>query len=203
MKSLYHQAEFLSSAFHMNQLIADEGLEIAFAGRSNAGKSSAINSLTQQKNLCKTSKTPGRTQLINFFKLDERRRLVDLPGYGYAKVPPKMRAHWNLVLSRYLLERQSLNGLIIVVDIRRGLTDLDWGLIDMVDINLPLHILLTKADKLKKSARIKMVEATRQQLSNDGISVSAFSAANKLGMDQFIQTCDQFLEVETSEITEH
>ncbi|MDJ0881338.1 MAG: ribosome biogenesis GTP-binding protein YihA/YsxC [Gammaproteobacteria bacterium] len=196
MKSLYHQAEFLTSAFSMSQLIADEGLEIAFAGRSNAGKSSAINCLTQQKNLCKTSKTPGRTQLINFFKLDEQHRLVDLPGYGYAKVPPKMRAHWNQVLSRYLIERQSLYGLVIVVDIRRGLTDLDWGLIDLVDINLPVHILLTKADKMKKSARLKMIETTRQQLKNEGISVSAFSAMNRLGMDQLIQTCNQLLQIE-------
>jgi len=200
MTSLYQHAEFLTSAFSINQLIADEGLEIAFAGRSNAGKSSAINSLTGQKNLCKTSKTPGRTQLINFFTLDAQRRLVDLPGYGYAKVPKKMRSHWNQVLTRYLLERQSLHGLVIVVDIRRGLTDLDWGLIDMVDINLPVHILLTKADKLKHNARSKVIDSTRKQLKNDGISVSAFSAISRLGIEQFEQTCDRLLQVNAEQI---
>lgn len=195
MTCIYKQAQFLTSAFKISQLIEDDGLEIAFAGRSNAGKSTAINALTQQKNLCKTSKTPGRTQLINFFSLEENRRLVDLPGYGYAKVPKKMRQHWNHVLSRYLLERQSLQGLIIVVDIRRGLGDMDWGLIDMVDINLPVHILLTKSDKLKQAARMKVIKETRQQLKNDGISVSAFSALNGQGRDDFEAACNRFLQV--------
>jgi GTP-binding protein len=195
MTCLYHQAQFLTSAFEIHQLVEDKGLEIAFAGRSNAGKSTAINRLTQQKNLCKTSKTPGRTQLINFFTLDESRRLVDLPGYGYAKVSKEMRQHWNNVLTRYLLERKSLNGLIVVADIRRGLTDLDWGLIDLVHINLPLHILLTKADKLKQGARIKAIKDVKQQLTNDGVSVSAFSATNGLGLEQFVSICNQFLEI--------
>ena len=196
MSNLYQQAQFLSSAFKISQLVADEGLEIAFAGRSNSGKSTAINRLTRQKNLCKTSKTPGRTQLINFFQLDQQRRLVDLPGYGYAKVPPKMRQHWNQVLSQYLLQRKSLMGLIILVDIRRGLSDLDWGLIDLVNINLPLHILLTKADKLKHAARQKVIQQTRKQLQNNGISVSAFSALNGDGLEDFEAVCDRFLQIE-------
>ena len=119
MKNHYQQTRFLQGATDIHQAPPDVGAEIAFAGRSNAGKSTAINRLTRQKNLCKTSKTPGRTQLINFFQLDPHRRLVDLPGYGYAKVPAKMRRHWNQVLSQYLLQRQSLIGLIILVDIRR------------------------------------------------------------------------------------
>lgn len=194
MACLYQQAHFLTSAFSISQLVPDEGYEIAFAGRSNSGKSTAINRLTRQKNLCKTSKTPGRTQLINFFQLDEQRRLVDLPGYGYAKVPIKMRQHWNEVLSRYLRDRQSLHGLIIVVDIRRGLSDMDWGLINLVDINLPVHILLTKADKLKSGARKQTVMQTRKALNHDGISVSAFSAHSGLGLEEFEQVCDKFLD---------
>lgn len=197
MACLYQQAHFLTSAFNISQLVPDEGNEIAFAGRSNSGKSTAINRLTRQKNLCKTSKTPGRTQLINFFQLDEQRRLVDLPGYGYAKVPIKMRQHWNEVLSRYLLERHSLRGLIIVVDIRRGLSDLDWGLLNLVDINLPVHILLTKADKLKSGARKQTVMDTRKALKHDGISVSAFSAHSGLGLDEFERVCDNLLDIET------
>lgn len=195
MTNTYQKAHYLTSAFEFSQLIPDEGMEIAFAGRSNAGKSTAINRLARQKNLCKTSKTPGRTQLINFFELDEHHRLVDLPGYGYAKVPTKLRKHWNTVLSRYLLERQSLKGLIILVDIRRGLSDLDWGLINLVDSNLPLHVLLTKADKLKQGARNSMLLTTRKQLQGEGIGVSCFSALNGLGLDEFAETCNQFLEI--------
>lgn len=195
----FSQAYYLSSAYKISQLIPDEGFEIAFAGRSNAGKSTAINCLTRQKNLCKTSKTPGRTQLINFFALDDEHRLVDLPGYGYAKVPVKMRKHWNQVLSDYLLSRESLQGLVILVDIRRGLTDLDWGLIDLVDINMPIHILLTKADKLKHGARQKVIQQTKKQLKNDGISVSAFSSLSGMGLEEFEQACQQMLIPEDEE----
>ena len=190
----FNQASFLSSAFELSQLVPDEGMEIAFAGRSNAGKSTAINRLSQQKNLCKTSKTPGRTQLINFFELDDAHRLVDLPGYGYAKVPIKMREHWNKVLTRYLLERASLHGLIIIVDIRRGLTDLDWGLIDLVGNNLAAHVLLTKADKLKHGAMQKTINRVRKQL-NDfrHISVSSFSALSGQGLEEFETRCYEML----------
>lgn len=195
MSNLYQQARFITSAFELSQLVEDKGLEIAFAGRSNAGKSTAINRLTAQKNLCKTSKTPGRTQLINFFELDEQRRLVDLPGYGFAKVPKKLREHWNTVLSQYLLERKSLSGLIIVVDIRRGITDLDWGLIDLMDARIPVHILLTKADKLKNDARKRTIMKINQQLENEKITVSAFSALNGLGLDEFINNCNKLLDI--------
>ncbi|MBT3202882.1 MAG: YihA family ribosome biogenesis GTP-binding protein [Gammaproteobacteria bacterium] len=196
MPNLYQKASYLTSAFELSQLVEDVGLEIAFAGRSNAGKSTAINRLTNQKNLCKTSKTPGRTQLINFFELDDERRLVDLPGYGFAKVPKKLRQHWNTVLSSYLLERKSLSCLIIVVDIRRGMTDMDWGLIELMDKQLPIHILLTKADKLKNDARKRTIMKIEKELSDEDISVSAFSALSGLGLDEFIDHCNKFLEVE-------
>ncbi len=195
MTNLYQHAKFLTSAFELSQLVEDDGLEIAFAGRSNAGKSTAINRLTCQKNLCKTSKTPVRIHLINFFNLDEQHRLVDLPGYGYAKVPKKLRDHWNTTLSSYLLERQSLSGLVIVVDIRRGLTDLDLGLIELVDSELPIHILLTKADKLKNDSRKRTIMKISRQLQDEGISVSAFSALTGLGMDELISHCNRLLDL--------
>jgi GTP-binding protein len=194
MSISFKQARFVTSAFELSQLLADEGAEVAFAGRSNAGKSSAINCLTRQKGLCKTSKTPGRTQLINFFELDQDRRLVDLPGYGYARVSKKMRGHWNQVLTAYLLERQALQGLVIVVDIRRGISDLDQGLIDMMGDSLPLHILLTKADKLSRSATLKMVADTEARLSGQEQSVSTLSILNRQGLESLEQVCRQWLE---------
>ncbi len=195
MSNLYRQARYLTSAFELSQLTPDEGHEIAFAGRSNAGKSTAINRLTGQKGLCKTSKTPGRTQLINFFQLDENRRLVDLPGYGFAKVPKNMRQHWDKVLSSYLLERNSLSGLVIVVDIRRGLSEMDVGLIDMIDSAIPVHILLTKADKLKNDARKRTLLGIKRDLKDYDISASAFSALSGSGLDELIQRCDEWLDI--------
>ena len=182
----------------MTQLPVDEGAEIAFAGRSNAGKSSAINCLTRQKGLCKTSKTPGRTQLINFFDVAQDCHLVDLPGYGFARVSKKMRGHWNQVLSTYLLERQALQGLVIVVDIRRGISDLDQVLIEMLGNSLPLHLLLAKADKLSRSARLKMVTATEERLVGPQQSVSTLSILNRQGLEQLEQVCRRWLESATS-----
>jgi GTP-binding protein len=195
MATSFQQAQFVTSAFELSQLLPDEGLEIAFAGRSNAGKSSAINCLTRQKSLCKTSKTPGRTQLINFFALDESRRLVDLPGYGFARVPKKMRSHWDQVLSDYLLNRNALRGLVIVVDIRRGISDLDWGLIDMVAAKLQLHILLTKSDKLSRSGVNAVISKTRQQLDDDRHTVSSLSNLNRQGLEQLEQRCAEWLDM--------
>ena len=190
----FKQARFVTSAFELSQLLDDDGAEVAFAGRSNAGKSSAINCLTRQKGLCKTSKTPGRTQLINFFELDQDRRLVDLPGYGFARVSKKMRGHWNQVLTAYLLERQALQGLVIVVDIRRGISDLDQGLIDMLGNSLPLHILLTKADKLSRSATLKAVADTGSRLVGPKQSVSPLSTLTRQGLESLEQVCRQWLE---------
>ena len=190
----FRQARFLTSAFELSQLLPDSGAEVAFAGRSNAGKSSAINCLTQQKNLCKTSKTPGRTQLINFFEVGADRRLVDLPGYGYAKVSRQLRNHWDKVLSTFLLERQALRGLVIVVDIRRGLSDLDLALMQMMDNTLPLHILLTKSDKLGRNAIRQTVARTEAQLGAPGQTVSTLSTLNGHGLEQLQQRCGSWLE---------
>ena len=192
----FNQARYLTSAFELSQLVEDEGSEIAFAGRSNAGKSTAINRLTHQKSLCKTSKTPGRTQLINFFELDEQHRLVDLPGYGYAKVPTKLRQHWNQVLARFLTERKCLKGLVILVDIRRGMTELDWGLVELVHKQLPIHILLTKSDKLKKGARMKTLLQVQKQIQSQDISISCFSALSGDGLDEFKLKCHELLSAE-------
>jgi len=196
MSISFDQARFITSAFELSQLLPDQGSEVAFAGRSNAGKSSAINCLTRQKGLCKTSKTPGRTQLINFFELDDHRRLVDLPGYGFARVPLKMRAHWDRVLSGFLLERRALKGLVIVVDIRRGIRDLDQALIDMVNNALPLHILLTKSDKLSRSAVKKAIDETRKRLPGANHSVSTLSILNRQGLESLQNKCREWLEFE-------
>lgn len=197
MSISFRQAKFVTSAFELSQLLPDSGAEVAFAGRSNAGKSSAINCLTQQKNLCKTSKTPGRTQLINFFELDAERRLVDLPGYGFAKVSKQLRNHWDHVLSTFLLERQALRGLIIVVDIRRGISELDQALIDMMGDSLALHILLTKSDKLSRNAIQKAVIQAHAQLANPEHSVSTLSIQNRQGLKQLESRCAQWLEMTT------
>lgn len=193
MSNSFRNAAFHTSAFELSQLIPDQGYEIAFAGRSNAGKSSAINCLTDQKALCKTSKTPGRTQLINFFNLDSERHLVDLPGYGYAKVSKKMREHWDTVLSSYLLHRKALRGLVIVVDIRRGINDLDQALIDMLADHLPLHILLTKSDKLSKAAVHKSISQAQARLDSDLHTVSSLSVINRGGLDQLQARCRDWL----------
>ena len=193
MSISFRQAKFVTSAFELSQLLPDEGAEVAFAGRSNAGKSSAINCLTNQKSLCKTSKTPGRTQLINFFEVDPLCHLVDLPGYGFAKVSKQLRNHWNLVLSSFLLERQALKGLVIVVDIRRGIADLDRALIDMMDNSVPLHILLTKSDKLGRNAIHKVVAKTRAQLTGSEQTVSTLSIQTGQGLDLLEQKCGEWL----------
>lgn len=195
MAKLFQQTRFLTSAFELSQLPPDHGIEIAFAGRSNSGKSTAINCLTRQHKLCKTSKTPGRTQLINFFALDDERKLVDLPGYGYAKVSKKMRGHWNQVLSTFLLQRNALRGLVIVVDIRRGISNLDQALIDMVGSSLALHILLTKSDKLPRSAIKGAIEQAQDRLSSDRHSVSSLSALSLVGLDQLERKCGQWLDL--------
>jgi GTP-binding protein len=193
MSNSFRQAKFVTSAFELSQLLPDSGAEVAFAGRSNAGKSSAINCLTRQKNLCKTSKTPGRTQLINFFELDAERRLVDLPGYGFAKVSKQLRNHWDHVLSTFLLERQAMRGLVIVVDIRRGISELDQALINMMDNNMALHILLTKSDKLSRDAIKKAVVRAQSQLAGEEHSVSTLSVQTRQGLEQLEMKCAQWL----------
>lgn len=180
----FNQAKFLVSSASVKYLPPDEGKEVAFVGRSNAGKSSALNTLTQQKSLARTSKTPGRTQLINFFDIDGERRLVDLPGYGYAKVPEAQKKKWQLLIDAYLRKRQSLVGLVLLMDIRHPFKPVDLQVIEWTQsCGLSLHILLTKSDKLKYGAAKKTLDEVRGALTSDLISVQLFSALNKTGLD--------------------
>lgn len=186
----FSQATFITSAPSLQECPSEIGWEIAFAGRSNAGKSSALNCLTKN-GIAKTSKTPGRTQLINFFRIQEDVSLVDLPGYGFAKVPLAVRQKWQKNLKEYLLDRRNLLGLVLVMDIRRPLTDLDWQLLTLVaDRKLKIHLLLTKEDKLKFGA-IKstlMNVATQIKRSNIEASIQSFSSLKKQGIEEAKQT---------------
>lgn len=185
-------AKFIISVNHFDELPIDEGIEIAFAGRSNAGKSSAINSLSKQNRLAYVSKQPGRTQLINFFSIGEHMSLVDLPGYGYAKVPEAIKNHWLKTLPRYLQERQSLSGLILVMDIRRPLTILDIQMLDwFAPRQKPIHILLTKSDKLSKDKSLrtlnnvkKIIQAKWADLYQTKCTIQLFSSLKKRGIDE-------------------
>lgn len=193
MNSVYHRAKFLSSAPRLNVAPLDTGIEVAFAGRSNAGKSSAINTLTQQSSLARISKTPGRTQLLNFFELDETRRLVDLPGYGYAKVPEAVKRDWYKMMESYLNERKALSGIVLVMDIRHPLTEFDWQMVQWCEsANKPLHILLTKADKLKFGAAKNTLLQVQRDLSRSEIEITLqlFSALNKTGVDDVHEILD-------------
>lgn len=183
---LLHRTSFLVSATNARDCPPDTGVEIAFAGRSNAGKSSALNALVQQGSLARTSKTPGRTQLINFFGVDEGRRLVDLPGYGYAKVSADIQARWKAGLDDYFEHRESLVGIVLVMDIRHPLTDFDQILLDACQHRgLPVHCLLTKADKLSRGAVANAVLATRKEMRHwPGATLQPFSATAKTGIDQ-------------------
>ncbi|MGZ8224548.1 MAG: ribosome biogenesis GTP-binding protein YihA/YsxC, partial [Methylobacter sp.] len=145
MNPLYHQAKFVNSAPLLTNAPPDQGREVAFAGRSNAGKSSAINTLTRQNALARISKTPGRTQMLNFFEINEQLRFVDLPGYGYAKVPVAIKKKWHELMENYLTHRKSLCGIILVMDVRHPLTEFDRQMVEWCDhTGLPLHVLLTK-----------------------------------------------------------
>jgi GTP-binding protein len=192
----YRDAQFLTSASKLAQCPGDEGWEVAFAGRSNAGKSSAINSLTNNKKLARTSKTPGRTQLLNFFRLSERQRLVDLPGYGFARVPQSVKEEWTRQLEHYLAKRQCLRGLILLMDVRHPLQPFDQQMLDWaLAASMPVHILLTKADKLKngpaKSALLNVRKQLRQH--DDLISVQLFSALKHTGHDELKAVLDHWL----------
>lgn len=190
-QNLYHRAEFLQSAPDLRRCPTHLTAEVAFAGRSNAGKSSAINTLTDNKKLARTSKTPGRTQLINFFKLDDERALVDLPGYGYAKVPLKLKREWDKNLSNYLQKRESLKGLILLMDIRHPMQEFDTMMLNWaVEGEMPVHILLTKADKLKKGPAKGTLLAVRKSLRearvDDLVSVQLFSALKREGINDLV-----------------
>jgi GTP-binding protein len=192
----YRSAQFLISAAKLHQCPPDEGWEVAFAGRSNAGKSSAINSLTQNKKLAKTSKTPGRTQLINFFELSEEQRLVDLPGYGFAKVPLAVKKEWTKQLENYLAKRQSLRGMILLMDVRHPLQPFDEQMLGWaLTAQMPVHILLTKADKLKKGPANNNLLAVKKALKEhqELVSVQLFSALKHTGHKELIAVLDHWL----------
>ncbi len=191
----YRQAHFLISAGKTKQFPSG-GLEVAFAGRSNAGKSSAINTLCDNKGLARTSKTPGRTRLVNFFRLDESRRLVDLPGYGFAKVPLAIKKEWEQLMTQYLSDQVALKGLVVIMDIRHPLNDYDWQMLRWCShYQLPSHILLTKADKIKRNAQQQSLLQVRKQLHQEKIdaSVQTFSALKKSGLDTLVTILDQWL----------
>ena len=175
---------FLTSSWQPRQFPPDQGAEVAFAGRSNAGKSSALNAIVGRKDIARTSKTPGRTQLINFFSLDDARRLADLPGYGYAKVPEQMKQHWRELLTRYVEARESLAGLVIVMDARRPLTDFDQQMLGWTQANgLPTHLLLTKADKLSRNDASMTIRKVRAAV-GETVTAQLFSAVDKTGVDE-------------------
>ena len=179
------RAQFMCSAHVADQWPQDMGHEVAFAGRSNVGKSSAINAIAGQARLARTSKTPGRTQQIVFFEIDSERRLVDLPGYGYAKVPPGLQRHWEKTVRRYLEDRNSLRGLILLADIRRGLTDLDRQLLEWCAYNdLSVHLLLTKSDKLSRSAANQVLAQVQRTIRLDTVTVQLFSALRRVGIEE-------------------
>ena len=174
--SHYPRARFLISADAQAGFGDDTGAEVAFAGRSNSGKSSAINAIVQRRDLARTSKTPGRTRLVNFFELDPGLRLVDLPGYGYAQVPPAMRAHWSRLMQAFFGTRESLAGLFIVVDARRGFADSDSTMLEYAgQRGRPVHVLLSKADKLSRNEARELLKKTRALLA-DRATAQLFSA---------------------------
>ncbi len=191
----FPRASFMLSSIEPGDWIEDAGLEVAFVGRSNVGKSSAINAITNQKGLARTSKTPGRTQHLVFFELSQGLRMVDLPGYGFAKTPLAVRDHWQKRIMQYLSERQTLQGLVIPMDIRRPFTDLDQQMMDWThEFELPVHILLTKADKLSRGKASAVLHDVRQNWLNDyDATVQLFSAPKRIGIDEARQKIQDWL----------
>jgi GTP-binding protein len=190
--SYYAHVEYLLGAWQAPQFPEDQGVEVAFAGRSNSGKSSAINAITGRIALARTSKTPGRTQLINFFRMQPQQRLVDLPGYGFAKVPPAMQRHWHELMASYFERRQSLTGLMVLMDSRHPLKDTDLQMLEWAQQRqLRCHILLSKADKLTQSEGMKISREVRAAV-GEAASVQLFSATSNRGVDEarrFLDAC--------------
>ncbi|KAF1727319.1 MULTISPECIES: ribosome biogenesis GTP-binding protein YihA/YsxC [Pseudoxanthomonas] len=188
MSNPLNSASYLLSAHTPRQLPEDGGNEVAFAGRSNAGKSSALNALVNHNRLARVSKTPGRTQQLVFFQVQPERYLVDLPGYGYAKVPQDLQAHWQAFIDRYFRTREALKGLVVVMDIRHPLKDYDRQMLGYaVQRGLPAHALLTKADKLGRGQQAQALQAVKKDLFSsfgDTVSVQTFSAESKQGVDE-------------------
>lgn len=184
---LFDRAAYTASAHDLEQLPPDVGREVAFVGRSNAGKSSAINTLARHKRLAFVSKTPGRTQLINFFSLGDDRKLIDLPGYGYAQVPAKVKAHWQSVMAAYVSTREALKGLVLIMDARHPLKPLDLQLLDWyLPTGKPVHCLLTKSDKLSRGEQALTLQKVRRQMAAAGhnATVQLFSSLKKEGVEE-------------------
>lgn len=198
MSASFSHATYLKSAHQLRQAPPDRGLEVAFAGRSNAGKSTALNAITGNRRLARTSKTPGRTQLLNFFDLGHARRLVDLPGYGFARVPEKVRRHWDMMVSGYLESRRSLRGLMLVMDIRHPLTDYDQRLMAWAHAGaLDTHVLLTKADKLSRgraSATLLQVQRSIEGI-HPAATAQLFSGKTGSGTEQARERLAGWLEL--------
>ncbi|PCJ31453.1 MAG: YihA family ribosome biogenesis GTP-binding protein [Gammaproteobacteria bacterium] len=193
MSHIYRQAHYTVSATQLSELPNDIDIEVAFAGRSNAGKSSAINTITDQKALARTSKTPGRTQMINFFALDDHRALVDLPGYGYAKVPEQVKIRWQQTLGKYLETRKTLRGLMLMMDSRHPLKEFDLQMITWANnVELPVHILLTKSDKLKNGPANSSLHHVISTLESKNLlaTVQLFSSLKKTGREEAIKQLD-------------
>lgn len=196
--SHYPEAQFIKSANAASQFVPDVGAEVAVAGRSNAGKSSAINVIVNRRQFARTSKTPGRTQLINFFSLQNEERLIDLPGYGFAQVSAKKRAHWRDLMAEYFEVRQSLRGLFLIMDIRRQLTAFDEQMLAFAELTaLPTHVLLTKTDKLKRGQAANALLEVRRDL-RDMATVQHFSALSRQGEDEARAKLNEFLTSEQS-----
>ena len=192
--STYPHIKFVTSAAEAHQLAPDVGREVAFAGRSNAGKSTAINSITQRSGLARVSRTPGRTQLINFFELATERRFVDLPGYGFAKVPERIRLKWLQLMEHYFNVRESLVGLVLIVDSRRGLGAQDAAMLEWVLArDRQAHVLLTKSDKLNRRDSLKVLRETRAACADTAVTTQLFSAHAKQGFDEARSVMDRWL----------
>ncbi len=209
MNKNYHQAKFELSASSPSSLPPELGFEVAFAGRSNSGKSSSLNRVCQQKSLARTSKTPGRTQLINFFSIPDGRYLVDLPGYGYAKVPDKVKRQWKHFIETYLDTRWTLKGLVLVMDIRHPLKEYDKTMLGWAaQKKLPTHVLLNKSDKLKRgqisSTLLKVKKELEKYHTSDAatLTVQAFSASKGEGIDALWSLLDSWLYEEQNEVVE-
>jgi GTP-binding protein len=197
--SQYPEAQFIKSANALNQFVPDMGAEVAVAGRSNAGKSSAINVIVNRRQFARTSKTPGRTQLINFFSLQGDERLIDLPGYGFAKVSDKKRFHWRDLIAEYFESRQSLKGLFLIMDIRRQITKFDQQMLGFAEqVALPTHVLLTKTDKLKRGQAAKALLEVRRDLKAVA-TVQHFSALTRVGEDEARAKLTEYLKIPAGE----
>ena len=192
--STYPNVKFLTSAAEAHQLAPDTGREIAFAGRSNSGKSTAINAITQRAALARVSRTPGRTQLINFFELMPERRLVDLPGYGFAKVPERVRVRWLELMEHYFNVRESLVGLVLIVDSRRGLGAQDAAMLEWVLArDRHAHVLLTKSDKLNRRDALRVLKETQAACRDAAVTAQLFSAHAKQGLEEARAVMDRWL----------